>query len=285
MQTNAEAVFAEINRACEQNTALSLLLANVTDFAISRITNQWAVSHFYCTKTNIKELVLKSSNGYQVRNIPVCIERGNKQEDKYQDMVIEFDENGKISDLTIALSHHQYANVITTSVTDLLRQRQIILDFVENFRTAYNRKELPYIEKVFSDEALIITGKELERDGRIITTLTTEDKGGYIKKLRRIFDGNSYINIKFDEIKVKQDEGKPDFYYVYLTQDWNSSTYSDKGWLLLTIQFRGEDHPLIWVRAWQPLDSANPGRRRTTYKRRRYSYRRLIQHSNRRLKT
>ncbi|GHT72441.1 hypothetical protein AGMMS50262_01120 [Bacteroidia bacterium] len=263
MQTNAEAVFAEINRACDQNkVGLALSPTNVTEDASKRIHNHWATSHFYCTKTSIKEMVLKSSNGYHVRNIPVFIERGNKPEDKYQDMLIEFDESGKISDLTIALSQHQYANVITTSVADV-RQRQIILEFVENFRTAYNCKDLPYIEKVFSDEALIITGKygkDLEGTGKKLE-LTTKNKHQYMDNLRQAFTKNAYINVKFDEITVKQHDGKPNLYYVYLTQEWNSSTYSDIGWLLLKIEFRDNDHPLIWVRAWQPLDSGNPERR------------------------
>jgi len=78
MQDNAKAVFAEINRAYELNkSGLSLSSSNVTGEAIQRIQTLWATSHFYCTETGITTRVLKSSNGYQVRNIPVFFIEGN----------------------------------------------------------------------------------------------------------------------------------------------------------------------------------------------------------------
>jgi len=87
MQTSAGAVFAEINSACDQNkTGLVLSQAHVTEDASRRIQTLWTTSHFYCTETGISTRVLKSSNGYQVRNIPVFIVQGNTPEDQYQDI-------------------------------------------------------------------------------------------------------------------------------------------------------------------------------------------------------
>jgi hypothetical protein len=276
MQTNAEAVFAEINRACEQNTALSLSPANVTDEASKRIHNLWAVSHFYCTKTSIKEMVLNlgSSNGYQVRNIPVFIEKeGNKPEDKYQDMVIEFNKDGKISDLTIAI--HQITNMIEKSNAVTNERHKIMLrDFMENFRTAYNRKDMAFLRAVYSDDALIITGKVLKQDKPTdysASTLTKEQikyvvqgKEQYLNNLQRVFDANSYINVKFEFpdscwVEHYEDENNPNRYGVRVVQDWNASGgYHDKGWLFLVIDYENEEKPLIWVRTWQPLTKKNP---------------------------
>jgi ribosome biogenesis protein Nip4 len=285
MQTNAEAVFAEINRACDQNKAgLLLSPANVTDEASSRIHNQWANSHFYCTKTSINTRVLKSSNGYQVRNIPVCIEKGNKPEDKYQDMVIEFDKKGKISDLTIALSQHQYAKIMENSneVTNA-RQRMMVIEFVENLRTAYNRRDIGFIDTVYNDNALIITGKVVrdktsKNSDTAIPALTpiahtpvqieynVQNKKTYIENLKRIFKANSYINIKFNEVVVTQHEGDPNIYGVILKQNWNSKPtkdspkgYQDEGWLFLMIDFEKEEEPSIWVRTWQPCTNPYTG--------------------------
>jgi len=44
----------------------------------------------FSTETGITTRVLKSSNGYQVRNIPVFFAQGDKPEDQYQDIVIEY---------------------------------------------------------------------------------------------------------------------------------------------------------------------------------------------------
>ena len=271
MQTNAEAVFAEINRAYDQNKAgLSLSQSNITEDANKRIQKLWAASHFYCTETGITTRVLKSSTGYQVRNIPVFFAKGNKPEDQYQDIVIEFAASGKISDIYIAIAPHQYAQIIANSneVTDL-RYRQMIIELVENFRTAYNRKDIPFLEDIYSDDALIITGKVLTPQKRADVPIayntqqieySVYNKKQYLTNLKRVFNANTYINIKFDDIVVTRHEGNPNIYGVTLKQDWNASGgYHDEGWLFLMIDYEDETNPLIWVRTWQPLHDMSTG--------------------------
>jgi hypothetical protein len=267
MQTNVEAVFTEINRACDQNTAMSLSPANVTDEAGKRIHSLWANSHFYCTKTNIKKKVLKSSNGYMVRNIPVFIERGNKPEDKYQDMVIEFNESGKISDLYIALPQHQYDKIMNNSnIVGDMRERQSIVNFLENLYTAYISKDLQFLNKVYSEGALIITGRVLtiQKTGNVSATANSkqmeysaQNNKAYMKKLEKIFAANFYINIKFDEIAVVQHEGKPGIYGITIKQQWSAGSYHDAGWLFLMIDYKDKEKPIIWVRTWKPLIDDN----------------------------
>jgi hypothetical protein len=274
MQTNANAVFAEINSACDQNkSALALSSTNVTGEAKERIKTMWETSHFYCTKTYVNTRVLRSSNGYQVRNIPIFFEQGNTGEDKYQSIVIEFNGSGKISDLYIAIAPHQYSKIMDNSngVKDL-RLRQMVIDFVENFRTAYNRKDMPFLKDLYSEDALIITGKVLKpQKGTDIPkpTLNTQvqveyrvqNKKDYLNSLQKVFNKNSYINIKFDDIVVTQHEASPNIYGVTLKQDWNASGgYHDTGWLFLMIDYEDENNPLIWVRTWQPLTDPNTGK-------------------------
>ena len=278
MQANAKALFAEINRAYDQNKqGLTLSGSNLTKEAIERIQTLWAVSHFYCTETSITARVLKSIDKnskaikYQVRNIPVYFAEGETDEDKYQGMVIEFTLSGQISDLYNAIAQTQYDKIWEKSndVTDK-RRRQMILEFVENFRTAYNTKDLSYLDKVYSEDALIITGKVRPADDaidldkpqvmdskKVNLEYSVQDKRTYLANLKRAFNRNAYINIKFDNIVVTQLTGNPGIYGVLLIQSWNSSTYSDKGWLFLIIDFKDEDNPLIWVRTWQPLKDKN----------------------------
>ena len=269
MQTNIGSVFAEINRAYDQKkSVLALSLSNITEDASKRIQTLWTTSHFYCTETSIITRVLKSSNGYQVRNIPVFFEQGK---DQYQDLVIEFTPGGKISDLYIAIAPHQYSKIMSFSneVTDL-RNRQMIVDLIENFRTAYNRKDIPFLEDIYSDDALIITGKVLYPQKRTDVPIafnptqieySVQKKKQYLTNLRRVFEKNTYINIKFDEIVVTRHEGNPNIYGVTLKQDWNASGgYHDEGWLFLMIDYEDENNPLIWVRTWQPLTDPTTGK-------------------------
>jgi len=264
MQTNAKALFKEINSAYDGNKLeLTLSKNDVTEAAMKRIQSLWAASHFYCTETGITTRVLKSSNGFQVRNIPVFFTQGKTDEDKYQDMVIEFTSGGKISDIYIALAPHQYAKIMRSSneVSDI-RYREKIVDLVENFRTAYNCKDLPFLNDIYSDEALIITGKVLtvKPRGDVPAAInqqkieySVQNKKQYLTKLKTVFDSNSYINIRFVDIVVKRHEGNPNIYGVTLKQEWNTTRYSDEGWLFLMIDYENEENPQIWVRTWQPL--------------------------------
>jgi hypothetical protein len=90
---------------------------------------------------------------------------------------------------------------------------------------------------------------------------SVQNKKQYLTNLKRVFEKNSYINIKFDDIVVTRHEGNPNIYGVTLKQDWNSSGgYHDEGWLFLMIDYEDENNPLIWVRTWQPLTDPNTGR-------------------------
>jgi len=198
MQTNAQAVFAEIKSAYAKNKSeLSLSLSNVTDEASKRIQTLWATSHFYCTETSIYARVLKSSNGYQVRNIPVFFAKGDKPEDQYRDIVLEFTAGGIISDMYIAIAQIDYATIMAAAkeVADM-RHRQMVVDVVENFRTAYNRKDMPFLNDIYSDDALIITGKVLksQKRGDVPTALdqkkiaySVQNKKQYLANLQKVF--------------------------------------------------------------------------------------------------
>ncbi|MDR1631667.1 MAG: nuclear transport factor 2 family protein [Dysgonamonadaceae bacterium] len=275
MQTNARVVFAEINRAYDANkSGLSLSTVNATAEAINRIQTLWATSHFYCTETGITTRVLKSTNSYQVRNVPVFFAEGKTDEDKYQDVVLEFTTSGKISDMYIAIAPHQYAKIMGNSNTvEDFEERTIVADIVEQFRTAYNTKDMSFLQKIYSDDALIITGKVVTQQKRGDMPMASnsqkiqysvQSKKSYLTNLQRVFNNNSYINIKFTDVVVTRHEGNPSIYGVTLKQDWNTKPtknsphgYHDEGWLFLIFDFEDKENPQIWVRTWQPLQDGN----------------------------
>lgn len=197
-----------------------------------------------------------------VRNIPVTMMNA-EESDQDQELVFSIDKHGKIYDISIAIDENKYTEIMSEhiSVEDLFR-RQVIVDFVESYRTSYNRKDLEFIESVFSDNALIITGKvikEKPKSDYALRALSTErivyqkrTKQEYIRNLKKVFSANKYINVLFDEVEVIQHPKLTDIYGVTLKQEWHSDKYSDVGFVFLMIDFQDELHPLIQVRTWQP---------------------------------
>jgi hypothetical protein len=229
-----------------------------------QVTSFWDTSPMYCSKTYISEkCVKKSSGGYQVRNIPVFIP-GAPEDKQEQEIVIDYLADGKIDNVSISIEETRLRAILEeyNTVEDFNR-RQIIIGFLENFRTAYNRKDLKFIETVYSDNALIITGKVVKQSptkdmainnilGSEKIVYTTFTKKEYIANLKLTFGRNKYIDVDFEDIDVVSHPKNDKLYGVTLKQLWGSSTYNDTGYLFLMIDFKDEAWPMIHVRTWQP---------------------------------
>ena len=228
------------------------------------VKDLWESSAMMCPVSSITEkcLSLGEGKGYQLRNLPITMLAAD-EDSQEQELVINFTSTGEIDNVLVALEQHRYIDIISAniSVKDLVR-RQTIIEFVENFRTSYNRKDIDYINNVFSNNALIITGKVIkvkETSDHMLQALGTErvqyqtsTKEEYIKNLKRCFARNSFINLKFEELEVVRHPIHDHIYGVTLKQYWNSSTYSDVGYLFLMIDFTDPTLPCIQVRTWQP---------------------------------
>jgi hypothetical protein len=187
----------------------------------------------------------------------------NKQE--YQEAVISFSKEGKITGFNLTLSMNMYSKVMqnTMEITDV-RRRMEILDYVEYFRTSYNRKDLSFLRQVFSEDALIITGKVIKvRPSEVFPsgtkiTYRKQNKKQYLTNLAAAFKRNRYIHVNFDDIKIVAHPTKSNVYGVTVHQSWNASNYSDEGYVFMIWDFTNEYEPKIHVRTWQPdyLDKA-----------------------------
>ena len=266
IEQNGTKLLTEFNNAQGEKRNLSLSGINIAKDAASSLLTMWEVCPFRCDELEIIESCLRRNDGgYQVRNIPVIMEprAGERfEEDKYQEIVLNYDAQGAIADVCFTISSAQYKQIMRSNleVTDL-RRRSLVIDFVEQFRTAYNRKDMAFLEDIFSDDALIITGKTIQRkpvDGIAMppeVVLTSQTKRKYLTKLAGVFKRNQRINVVFEDVKVSTHRSKTNIYGVKLIQHWNADTYSDKGYLFLLWDFADETHPQIHVRAWQPFES------------------------------
>lgn len=261
MERTMSAFLTEVNNAQSSKRDLNFGGMGLSTNVQSSVSMLWENSPFECTDEEIMEHCIQTGSGYQVRNIPLMMRPTDSSfnEDEYQEAVFSFDRNGNMESFYLTLSMNLYMNVIKSnkSVTDL-RRRQLILDYVEHFRTAYNQKDKEFLEAVFSDDALIITGKVIPQRVRDNIQLparveyTRQTKRQYMTKLSQIFAANKHIKVTFDEIRVVMHPTKSEWYGVTLHQGWTSDRYHDDGWLFLLWDFSNEDHPTIHVRTWQP---------------------------------
>lgn len=271
IEIHASSILTNFNIAYQNERAPELSMSFISEHARNSVEALWATAPFQCSETDIITHLVrqKYAGGFELRNVPFTIKIGTDST-AFEDGVLQFDQNGNFEDLYFGIKNHQYQRLlrIGKDITDF-RRRQIILNFVENFRTAYNRKDLDLLEKVFSENALIIVGRVIkqkpEQNDMLEKNLEKKkvelikmSKKEYMTHLVKVFRRNKWIDVSFEDIEIVQHRLYNDIYGVQLKQGWKSSTYSDEGYLFLMIDFKDEDNPMIHVRAWQPEKATDP---------------------------
>lgn len=267
MEENASTLLSEINLAYVENREPNIAELNVVNSFERPFQIMWGNTPFYIPDDTIIQNVARLTNGYyEMRNIPAYFVDPDGEE-FYEEAVLQFSPSGMISEIRIGLAAHRYQELMRQGRDDVDRaNRQEILSFIENFRTSYNRKDLDYIERVFSDQALIIVGRVIQSTGdrsayadQVEFLRFTKDE--YIDRLRHLFNVNEWIEVGFEDINIIRHPQFDDIYGVYLTQYYNSSIYSDEGYLFLLIDFAKPEEPMLHVRTWEPMRQTTESQR------------------------
>lgn len=259
-------LMTEINRSQEQNLSrLQLPTHLITRDAQQQLNMLWQNDRFHCVEKEIVERLLTSRTGYQLRGIPLIVPNaGENGELGYQEAVISFNKEGVVTSFYYTINPELYSRLRMDQMQNKrhevsdIKDRMMILDYVEHFRTAYNQKDLKFLRQVFSDDALIITGKVIKvRKTEMTPTgskvvYTTQTKKQYLDNLSRAFRSNSYIKVAFDDVVIVEHPTIQGIYGVTVHQRWNTARYSDEGYVFMVWDFRRPDEPQIHVRTWQP---------------------------------
>lgn len=269
MEQQVMNLLTAINRAQVAKSDINFTGISIDDLASMSLCMLWNNVRFRCADDDIVErcLQLRANNsvrGYRVRNIAIEMKPFDSSytDDLNQEVCIDFDTTGKIMDFNISMGIKQYSRLMKEGIElDDIDRRMQIIQYVEQFRTAYNQKDIKFMENVFSDDALIITGKVVRRIpseisvSEVVVEYTEQTKEKYLANLRNVFGKQGYINVKFDDYRIKRHGAKPNYYGVTLIQEWNSTTYSDRGIVFLVWDFTNENEPKIHVRTWQPTET------------------------------
>lgn len=263
MEMRVSNLLTELNSACAQNRDLELGTLHLTPKASQSLQMLWKNFHFSCDEQVIQQLCLQDVNGYEVRGIAITLTPmgNNFNGELNRELTICFAPDQEITGVHMALANNVYASIVDKgkNVTDT-RRRLEILKFVEDFRSYYDEKDIEALRYIYSDDALIITGKVIQRkslgndQARMKPEIeyTKQNKEQYLTSLQRVFNNNKFIRVKFDDIQVRRHPAKESFYAVTLHQKWQSSNYSDDGYMFLLWEFKEDASPVVHVRTWQP---------------------------------
>ena len=136
VQVNITNLLTEINSAYVEKRLPDFSKISMAMEVQNSIRMLWENTPFRCAETEVIERCLNMNGTYQVRNIPLFLSQPDGSKDEYQEGVIGFDSQAKITDFHLAISTNLYTKVLVAGkeVADF-RYRQLILDYVEQFRT------------------------------------------------------------------------------------------------------------------------------------------------------
>ena len=190
-----------------------------------------------------------------------------------EDIVLTFDKEQKINNISFGLGKTAEDDILNKGVWEE-KSRLAIMNFLENYKTAYALKRLDYIRSIFDDDAVIITGSvvskvnsvtnrenqsSISQEGNKIIKMNRQTKDEYLASLKRCFERNEFVNIRFSDNDVKKMGTGGESYGIQIQQDYYSSTYGDKGYLMLLVDINDPKKPLIKLRTWQPEKDPNFG--------------------------
>lgn len=271
METQLSRLLTAINRADTNGGDINFAGISIDPMASQSLTALWANARFRVLDDDIVEHALgMKRNGrvyqYQARNIAVEMHPVDPSytDDLNQEICVNFDMTGQICDFNISMGITQYTRLMKEGMEiGDIDEREQIISFCEQFSNYYRKKDLANLEAVFSDDALIVTGKKIVRTQREIglSTVdyeyTVQSKKEYLNNLRRIFSNpaTGAVSVKFSDYRIKRHGSKPNYYGVTLVQDWATNTYKDQGIVFLVWDFSDKERPKIQVRTWQPMDT------------------------------
>lgn len=267
-ESNISRLLNAINEAESSKKAISYKNIDIQDEAKRSLDGIWENNcQFKVTQNSIYGNALKSGSYFQIHHIEVILTNQKyKGERREREIVITFTRSGKIDG--VHLQPYDITFKRSGKRADL-EERLQIQNYVERFRFFYEIKDIENLEKIFSEDALIITGtvikvaKETNADNRQIIVGDSiikhvRSKKEYIQNLGKIFNSTESIKLTFRDIDIWRHPRKNNIYYVSLNQIWeskkkNGSSYMDNGTLYLVWDFKDPDNPVITVREWTEL--------------------------------
>lgn len=203
------------------------------------------------------------------RSIPMKFSFKNNNRTFVEDLTLTFNAEKQIESLAFGLDQAAKNDIFNKSIGQQWNDdvRMTIATFLENYKTAFALKRLGYIESIFDDNAIIITGAyvkqarhNLENDKYIenkYVKYNRMNKQSYLKRLKTIFGSNEFINVRFADNDIEKMGNGGELYGIQIHQDYYSSSYSDTGYLFLMIDMNNPSQPSIMVRTWQPERDPN----------------------------
>ncbi len=238
------------------------------EFLKKKVSDMIKYNGISFTNMKIDGVVSKTVEGWEMRKIEILANYSSIKKQSKEYLVLDYDKDGNLYDLNFGISEAAYRNFqeINPSLRDW-DKKQVMIKFIEKYRTAYLDRDLKMLGSLFSDDALIIVGRVLETAKITPNEMykyipmaqqpnfeqVKYSKEQYLKKQADLFASRKDLFLGFSTLSMNKKNAEQGVYGLSMRQHFNSTGYSDEGYLFLLVDFK-QALPRIYVRSWQPQE-------------------------------
>ena len=253
-----------------QNSDFAIKYAN-DEFLQHKLTEICKYNQIEVIDNEYNYAINKTYEGWEARSIPVYCNYPSLNQRGMEYLVLDFDGQGILQDVNFSVFSGLYENHVGKfkddqhNIDEAYSYRQVLVKFLEKYRTAYLNRDIATLNQIFAEEAIIIVGRVLKEGesehnyeyGKMklqpdieYLEMTREE---FLVRQEQIFEQQQEICLGFSSCQFNQKNDDEEVYGISMRQQYSSTGYSDEGYLFLLVDFKG-NKPMIYVRSWQPSE-------------------------------
>lgn len=196
--------------------------------------------------TLYSQVIRVGTGGYELRQLFMQFGQTSHE---FVELVVRFDSEGQLMAVREANELHNFDRVLSRATLAESSDAQKVEQVLEEFSAAFNNKDSQRLAEFLPEDALVISGSVT--NGQVVYART--EATTYLQRLESgVFPNNEEIDVRFDQVQVFINPGYRNVFGVSVYQYWNTTNYSDKGYVAFMVDLRDSENPLIHTRFWQP---------------------------------
>lgn len=167
------------------------------------------------------------------------------------ELILTFSITGELTQARLGDQNFNFDRIQNRSIEVTDKEiKSELLELLAFYEAVFNNKSLDSLQALFGRDALIISGREASYFEGFEFRRNTRDS--YVERMRdRVFLPSNKIEVELEDAVFFRHPDKRGVYGVIAHQKWNTTAYSDTGYIFLIVDTNGKS-PKIVARKWQP---------------------------------
>lgn len=195
----------------------------------------------------LRTFAMKAGNNYEIPKIFLQNDEGGQFQ--FTELTLLFSEDAELLNARVSPQIRNIDRILTRNIEADEEEHEQAVSFLDSYQQMFIAKDRSSIRRLFDEEALIVVGSRMSNGSGFEYTRYTADE--YLTRLENYtFTEGNEIGIEFDSVKVLRHPDNDNVYGISLYQHWNTSQYSDEGYMFFIVDMSSQE-PYLLARSWR----------------------------------